>query len=67
MYMPADSRPEGGEVASHWSGNVRTEEVTHLYIFALGQLFAVCGVPLAVVVGVVVVARAIYSLVSRRE
>jgi hypothetical protein len=38
-----------------------------MYIFALGQLFAVCGVPLAVVVGVVVVVRTIYVLASRRK
>lgn len=38
-----------------------------IYVFALGQLFALCGVPLAVVVGVVVVVRTVYVLMSRRK
>lgn len=36
-----------------------------MYIFALSQLFALCGVPLAVVVGVVVVVRMVYLVLTR--
>lgn len=54
-------RPRHRGQAVYRKGVIRT------HIFALGQLFAVCGVPLAVVVGGVVVVRTIYVLSSRRE
>jgi hypothetical protein len=38
-----------------------------MYLFGLTQLFAVCGVPAAIVVGVVVLIRVIYVLATRRK
>lgn len=38
-----------------------------MYLFGLVQLFSVCGVPAAIIVGVVVLVRVIYVLLSRRK
>lgn len=64
---PERATSGGGEAASQWSGRAHGKEEMCMYVFALGQLGALCGVPLAVVVGVVIVARTAYVLYSRRE
>lgn len=38
-----------------------------MYLFGLVQLLGVCGVPAAIVVGLVVLVRVIHVLASRRK
>lgn len=60
------NRLQGGGAASACSRSLWKGGET-MYLFGLTQLFAVCGVPAAIVVGVVVLIRVIYVLATRRK